>query len=117
MNNINLYGPYEGYIKGNIFKNLFNNYKNYKIYNPKVFNEEDELLLNINQICFYRHELNLLLDNYPNNKEILDLFNKYLEVEQQEINNYERRYGPLTVNSEMNNIPFKWESTKWPWDN
>ena len=41
LNNI-LYGPYEGFIKGNLFKNLYQQYKNYQpaIITPK--NEQEQ---------------------------------------------------------------------------
>ena len=116
-NNLNLFGPYEGYLKGNIFKNLYDEYKNYKPRRISILNVADEMLLNINQLSFFRHELNLLLDVYPNNTNALNLFNKYHELEESEIKKYERRFGPLSINSDnMNTIPFKWEESKWPWE-
>ena len=115
--NINLFNPYEGYIKGNLFKNLYNSYKNLKPVNIPVNSERDELLLNIGELSFAKHELNLLLDNYPNNKEALDLFNKYRSMEEEQVNNYERKFGPLNItSSDMKNAPFKWESDMWPWE-
>ena len=115
--NNNLFNPYEGYLKGNLFKNLYNSYKNLKPLNIPVNNERVELLLNVGQLSFARHELNLLLDNYPNDSKYLNLFNKYRELENNAINNYERRFGPLNITSnDMDNIPFKWESDKWPWE-
>ena len=115
--NNNLFNPYEGYVKGNLFKNLYDSYKNLKPINIPVNSERDELLLNIGELSFGRHEMNLLLDNYPNNQDALNLFNKYRDLEEKQVMNYERRFGPLCITSnEMNNIPFKWESDKWPWE-
>ena len=115
--NNNLFNPYEGYLKGNLFQNLYDSYKNLKPLNIPVKNERDELLLNVGQLSFARHELNLLLDNYPNDSNTLNLFNKYRELESNAVNNYERRFGPLNITSnDMENIPFKWESDKWPWE-
>lgn len=116
-NNFNLYNSYEGYVKGNLFQNLYDSYKNLKPINININNERDELLINIGELSFARHELNLLLDNYPNNSKYLDLFNKYRELENNAVNNYERRFGPLNITSnDMENVPFKWESDKWPWE-
>ena len=114
--NNNLFSPYEGYIKGNIFKNLYDSYKNYKAKNININNEQDELLLNVNQLSFLRHELNLLLDNYPNNQYALNIFNHYLEEELNARKKYERRFGPLEILSNMESLPFKWEDDKWPWE-
>lgn len=114
--NSNLFSPYEGYIKGNLFKNLYNSYKNLKPINIKINNEQDEILLNVNELSFARHELNLLLDNYPNNDNALNLFNRYLKMENEAIKNYERRFGPLEVTSDnQTNTPFMWID-KWPWE-
>lgn len=116
-NNLDLYTPYEGYIRGNLFKNMYDQYKNFQPGKIKINSEQEEMLLNIGQIAFAAHELNLLLDNYPNNQEALDLFNKYQRMTDEVIKNYERRYGPLNVSSmDMKTIPFKWENDKWPWE-
>ena len=115
--NSRLLNPYEGFIKGNLFKNLYNAYKNYKPKEIQIKNERDEMLLNVNQLSFARHELNLLLDNYPSNKDALNLFNRYLDMEEKAMQNYERRYGPLLVTSDVQtNTPFAWENDKWPWE-
>ena len=116
-NNLDLFGPYEGFIKGNLFKNLYDSYKNLKPANLNINNEQDELLLNVLELSFAEHELNLLLDNYPNNQNALKLFNQYSKMEADARKNYERRFGPLEVTSDMNNnAPFAWEATKWPWE-
>ena len=75
------------------------------------------LLLNINQLSFLRHELNLLLDIYPNNNEAIDIFNKYYDSLKEEIEKYERRYGPLCIDYNNQSDIFSWENTNWPWDN
>ena len=112
-----LYNPYEGYIKGNLFKNSYETYKNLKPININISSEKDEMLLNVNQLSFAKHELNLLLDNYPNNSEIINLFNKYLKMENIAIDNYERRYGPLNISDKyLDKTPFRWVKDKWPWE-
>ena len=63
-NNLDLYTPYEGYIRGNLFKNMYDQYKNFQPGKIKINSEQEEMLLNIGQMAFAAHELNLLLDNY-----------------------------------------------------
>ena len=70
-NNTNLYGPYEGYLKGNMFKDKYEAYKNYMPEKLIPQSEQDETLLNLNQMHFAMHEANLYLDIYPNDKEML----------------------------------------------
>jgi len=114
---LDLYPPYDGYIRGNLFKNLYQAYKNFKPARVRVSGERDEMMLNIGQMAFASHELNLYLDNYPNDREALNLFTRYRKMTNELIKDYERRYGPLTVSGDWNsNIPFKWESDKWPWE-
>jgi len=114
---LELFTPYEAYVKGNLFKNLYQGYKNYKPARIKINNERDEMIVNIGQISFAAHELNLYLDNYPFDKEALSLFNKYNKMATDLIKNYERKYGPLTVSGEVGmNTPFRWENEKWPWE-
>lgn len=114
---LDLFAPFEGYTKGNLFKNLYQGYKNYKPEKVRINSDHDEMLLNIGQMTFAAHELNLYLDNYPNDKEALTLFSRYRKMSNDLIRNYERRYGPLTISGEVNdNIPFRWESEKWPWE-
>ena len=115
-NSLDLFSPYEGYIKGNLFKNLYQEYKNYRPSRLNVNSEKMEMLVNIGQMGFASHELNLYLDNYPNNRKALDLFTKYSNMTNKLIKEYENKYGPLTVGGIKEGIPFNWENEKWPWE-
>jgi len=115
-NNINIYGAYEGYLKGNMFKDLYNQYMNYKPATIKPSSEQEQDLFNLNQVMFAMHDLSLYLDVYPDNQEILNLFTKYKDMYNDLCMKYEQLYGPINVNKTDNRIPFKWESTKFPWE-
>ena len=115
-NSLDLFSPYEGYIKGNLFKNLYQEYKNYRPSRLNVNSEKMEMLVNIGQMGFASHELNLYLDNYPNNRKALELFNKYSNMTNKLIKEYENKYGPLTVGGINEYVPFNWENEKWPWE-
>lgn len=117
LNSLNLYEPLEGYTRGNLFKNLYNPYKNYRPQRISINSEQEELLTSIGEYSFASHELNLYLDVYPNDQKALNLFNKYREQANELMQKYERKYGPLTVNSKENTkIPFPWEANSWPWE-
>ena len=118
MNNNNqLYGSYEGYIKGNLFKNLYSEYKNYKPMRFPVNSEEMELLLNLNQLHFAMHEINLYLDVFPNDINAMREFDMYRDKYNRSLNEYESKYGPLNVFDErLNNVPFAWENESFPWE-
>ena len=116
-NKLSLYTPYEGYTRGNMFKNLYNQYKNYIPYKIKVNSEQEEAMLNLGQMSFAAHDLSLYLDNFPNDKEALELFNKYRKMTNEARENYERRYGPINVSSnDMMKTPYAWENDTWPWE-
>lgn len=117
LNNSPILEPYEGFLKGNIFKNIYDQFKNFIPSKIVPNNEQAELLLNVDQICFIVHELNLYLDVFPDDKDMISMFNKYLLMEKDAVSKYEKKYGPLNVNSiESNTSNFTWENTSWPWE-
>lgn len=117
MNKINLFSPKEGFEKGNLFSNLYSEYKNYRPANLTPKNEKERLLLNLQAITFASHELNLYLDLHPEDQSILKLFEDYKNKKQELTKEYEDKYGPLTVTSENNNsTTFNWVNENWPWE-
>ena len=69
--------PSVGFSRGNLFNNLYDQYKNYKpvMINPQ--SEKDALLNQWQQYNFAVVELNLYLDTYPNDVNALKLLNNY----------------------------------------
>jgi len=116
MNN-ELYNSYEGYTRGNMFKNLYEPYMNYK---PKQIipkNEKEELLLNLNKIQFCTHELSLVLDIDPNNISILKEFNKYKNEYDRLLKEYESKYEVINIEgANYNENSYGWQKDKWPWE-
>lgn len=116
-NDSNLATPYVGYIRGNLFNNLYSGYKNYQPAPLKPRSEQEDFLLSINQLSFAAHELNLYLDTHPNDGRMLDLFNKYRKLADEAVEEYQKKYGPININSNyMNNVPFAWVNDPWPWE-
>ena len=115
--NTNLANPKDAFLRGNLFNNLYDPYKNYKYGMLKATNQREELLYNILMYKFVLNELNLYLDNYPNNMEMINLYNKYLSEENNLSSQYEKNYGPLTVDSQyLGNTSWKWIRAPWPWE-
>ena len=113
----NLYTTYDGLIKGNLFKNLYTPYKNNEPYDIKPMNEQASMLTDIDSLCFALVDLNLYLDVYPDDKNIINLFNQYRKEKDSIIKDYEKRYGPLTLDSEsLKSYPWAWNNMPWPWD-
>ena len=112
----NIFGAYEGYLKGNMFKDLYEQYKNYKPATITLTSEKEQDLFNLNQIGFSLHDLNLYLDVNPNDMQILNLFTQYKDLYNELFTQYENKYGPISVNNVNNQIPFEWENTIFPWE-
>lgn len=119
MNNINpsLVTPTEGYNRGNMFANLYSQYKNYRPETLRASNEQERLFLELSRTHFAAHELNLYLDLNPNDVSMIKLFNDYRERCEQLTKEYEQKYGPLSIKSDsLNQTPFMWEKSPWPWE-
>ena len=109
--------PNEGWMKGNLFANLYDPYKNYKPSNVDAKNEREALLYQIMQYKFALIELNLYLDTQPNDNEMIRLYNEYLNFEKMMCDKYESMYGPLTLGSEyLNKNSWVWKNSPWPWE-
>lgn len=71
----------------------------------------------IQKIQFYAIELNLYLDNFPNNKEASEDYDEVSQRLGKLINEYEYKYGPLTnFGSAYCENPRKWTDQPWPWE-
>lgn len=122
MNNVNnmnqsLAEPYEAFVKGNLFNNLYDPYKNYKPNNLNPNNEQEYALLLVQIYDFCTHELTLYLDNYPNDSNMIRLRDEYSKALKESINNYEMKYGPLSLSSNTLSVtPWAWDTKKWPWE-
>ena len=116
INPDNLYDVYNGFIRGNMFPNLFNQYKLSRPYDVKGGNERSKLLNKVNAYCFAAHDLNLYLDTHPEDKAMIDLYNEFSADSKKIINEYESKFGPIFVNSNEG-YPWSWNNEPWPWEN
>lgn len=118
QNDNRLFDPYNGLIRGNLFKNLYDPYKSGEPYEIKPMNEQAELLTSLDALGFAMIDLNLYLDVFPNDKEKINLYNQYRNQKEERLKEYESKYGPITINSDsLNSYPWAWNNMPWPWDN
>lgn len=118
QNENKLYDPYNGLIRGNLFKNLYDPYKSQEPYEIKPMNEQARLLTDIDALGFAMIDLNLYLDVFPNDREKITLYNQYRKEKESLLKEYESKYGPITTNSDsLNSFPWAWNNMPWPWDN
>ena len=118
QNNLNsLYDSYAGFIRGNMFPDLYNTYKLSKPYEIEPMNNQAESLTYIDSLCFACIDLNLYLDNFPDNQDLVNLFNQYVEEKERAIKEYEKKYGPIFIDSAADKNKWTWNKSPWPWEN
>lgn len=114
--NSNITDSQTGFKRGNLFNNLYSEYKNYKPNDLKANSEREDLIMQIDEQRFAIIEMNLYLDIYPNDKNALNKFNSYLRKEKELINLYESKYGPMTISSPVQTDNWFWNNSPWPWE-
>ena len=112
---VNVVSPMEGFLRGNMFKDEYEPYKNLTYFKLNPSNDKERLLYQVMAYSFAINDLNLYLDLHPDNKEILELFKKYVKEEKELCNEYVKKYGPLEV-SEVMGQKFDWINSPWPWE-
>lgn len=117
MNNVNQFDPYTGLVCGNLFNNLYEPYKNYKEYELDAIDEKSYLMLTIQAYGFAALDLNLYLDIYSNDENLIKLRDSYIKLYNQAVKEYESKYEILNLDSTLlNNKPWGWNKNPWPWE-
>lgn len=115
--NFKMTNPTDGYSRGNLFSDLYSQYKNY---DPRKLASNDpkmKLWLEMSENFFAAHEINLYLDINPNDQSMIELFNDYRKKADNLKKEYESKYGPLCLSSdELNQYPFLWVKNSFPWE-
>ncbi len=113
-----LYDPYNGFIRGNMFNSLYNGYKINKPIELIASNEKDKLKLYLDAMCFAAHDINLYLDLYPEDKDMIELFNQYRMNANVLKEEYQNKFDPILTSSDaLSRIPWAWDNNPWPWEN
>lgn len=115
--NANILDVYPGFIRGNMFANLYDGYKNFKPQEINSKSERENLLNQWQQYNFALIDLDLYLDTHPNESNVVKLYNNYLKIEKQIRDKYESMYGPLTLYSDdLDKNSWVWIRSPWPWE-
>ena len=112
---VNILSPMEGFLRGNMFQDEYEPYKNFTCFKLNPKDEKERLLYQVIAYSFAINDLNLYLDLHPDNKEVLSLFKKYVREAKELSEEYVKKYGPLEVTEVMGN-KFNWIDSPWPWD-
>ena len=115
VNPNNLYDVYNGFIRGNMFPDLFNQYKISKPFDVRPMNEQAELLTKVDAYSFAAHDVALYLDTHPNDQDMIRLYDSLNEDVKKVTNEYENKFGPLLKNG-ATGYPWTWNESPWPWE-
>ena len=88
----------------------------YKYNNLTATNKREELLLNVLRYDFVLTELNLYLDIYPKDRNMINLYNQYLEEKKRACFEYTKNLGPLSLDDQSYNKSWSWLQSPWPWE-
>lgn len=113
-----LYDPYAGFIRGNMFKNLYDPYKTSKPIEIQATTDRDQMLAMLDAFDFATIDINLYLDIYPDDQDMIELFNQYRMERNKLCEEYENLFGPILTSSNANMAyPWAWDNNPWPWEN
>ena len=105
----------EGFLKGNMFADLYDPYQNYKPKDVIPKTEREALLYAIIKICFAINDLNLYLDLNPHDTEAYELFKKYCHLYDKCLEEYEKKYQVLNLTHDTYG-KYTWIKNPWPWE-
>ena len=107
--------PSKGLVCGNMFKDEYQQYKNYKPNRLSFKTEREKLLLRILELDFAINDLSLKLDINPDDYELYELFRKYAVELKRLCEDYSKKYEVLNLIDDING-KYTWIKNPWPWD-
>lgn len=113
---LNLFSVDEGFKKGTMFKGLYRPYKNLepRIIEPNT--EKEKLLFDVNKYYFALLEMQLYLDNFPDDHEALKKFNEFRSEYVRAKESFESKFESLDISSNyLNKSPWNWANSSFPW--
>ena len=111
----NVVDPTTGLSLGNMYKNEYDQYKNYVQKRITPANEREKMLLKIQELDFALNDLNLKLDVEPNNMELYNLFRNYALELKTLCEKYSKEVEVLELIKDVNG-KYTWINNPWPWD-
>jgi len=112
-----VFDPYDGFIHGNMFPDLYNSYKVDNPYQIIPANKQAEMLTSIDSLSFACTDLGLYLDVNPDDRDALVLYNQYRSMLNKYMDMYQKQYCPIDMMSDsLNNYPWMWNKMPWPWE-
>jgi spore coat protein JB len=114
-NNSNFFDPETGYIKGNMDKTSYYNYRKYEPKKLDLNSEKEKLLYTLSMYYFASHDLKLHLDLNPNDKQVVKKYQEYVKEYKKYKEQYTSKYGPI-CSLDNNGEVFDYIKCPWPWE-
>ena len=105
----------EGFLRGNMFKDEYQPYKNLTYFKLNPTCEREKALYKLMALAFAINDLNLYLDLHPSEAKMFDVFKKYIKEYENTCKEYEEAYGPLKITA-TTGAKYNWLNSPWPWD-
>lgn len=78
--------------------------------------EQQNLMKRIQFYGFAVTEATLFLDTHPTDKAALKYHNKYTQLRNEAMDEYQQKFGPLTLGNYQSDDKWEWVSDPWPWE-
>ena len=75
---------------------------------------QQEMLMQIRELRFSVNDLALYLDTHPCDRRAIALHKQYSRELRNLTDEYQRKYGPLTIECPCNK--WRWIDLPWPWE-
>ena len=70
----------------------------------------------VRETCFAALDAGLYLDTHPCDEKAMDYFSKYQQMYKDAVKEYEKNYGPITINGVNTCDGWTWTEGPWPWE-
>lgn len=78
--------------------------------------ERDMMIQKIRAADFAMWEVHLFLDTHPNDTDALALLAKYTKRRDALVDEFEKKFGPLSMRNITSGTRWQWIDNPWPWD-
>ncbi len=73
------------------------------------------MLKRVQQLGFMTDDLRLFMNTHKNSQEAFSALKRYIALERAAKQEYEKRYGSLTLEAVEKRDQYDWVSRPWPW--
>ena len=77
---------------------------------------QNELKKQIQSYCFAAYDMLLYLDTHKDDKKAFALFKELTRKAEELKEQYQQKYGPLSVKAAADYTEFNWIDGPWPWE-